>query len=73
LTPDPHFRNSEVKNAWQTFFRVVVHMMKKGYANLTVMKPLVIASDQKSLITEVRFFLVSNPLCPSSSLALHFL
>jgi hypothetical protein len=48
-------------------------MMKKGYANLTVMKPLVIASDQKSLITEVRFFLVSNPLCPSSSLALHFL
>ena len=44
-----------MKNAWQTFFRVVVHMMKKGYANLNIAKPFSIATDQKSLITEVTF------------------
>ena len=43
-----------MKNAWQTFFRVVVHMMKKGYANLIIAKPLNIATDQKALITEVQ-------------------
>ena len=46
--------NSQVKDTWQTFFRVVVRAMKRGYANpATLTKQLVLFTEQKSLITEV--------------------
>ena len=54
--------NSQVKETWQTFFRVVVRNMKKGYAgynasgdrSLAASKnQLVLFNEQKSLITEV--------------------
>ena len=47
--------NSQVKETWQTFFRVVVRYMKKGYAgyNVSSKNQLVLFNEQKSLITEV--------------------
>lgn len=45
--------NSQVKDTWQTFFRVVVRAMKKGYASYNFKNNLVLFSEQKSLITEV--------------------
>ena len=53
--------NSQVKETWQTFFRVVVRSMKKGYAGYNASgdhrsfskNQLVLFNEQKSLITEV--------------------
>ena len=47
--------NSQVKDTWQTFFRVIVRAMKKGYANFgnIAKNNLILFSEQKSLITEV--------------------
>ena len=52
--------NSQVKETWQTFFRVVVRYMKKGYAgyNVSSKNQLVLFNEQKSLITEVSQFTV---------------
>ena len=49
--------NSQVKDTWQTFFRVIVRAMKRGYANYgsSFTKNLALFSEQKSLITEVVF------------------
>ena len=51
--------NCQVKDTWQTFFRVIVRTMKKGYATtghgVMFKNNLVLFSEQKSLITEVRF------------------
>ena len=59
-----------MKDTWQTFFRVIVRIMKKGYSrqhpgaaivfvgkggtSLRSMVPKPLAVDQKNLITEVR-------------------
>ena len=47
--------NSQVKDTWQTFFRVIVRAMKRGYANFgnIAKNNLILFSEQKSLITEV--------------------
>ena len=64
--------NKEVKDTWQTFFRVIVRIMKKGYSRqhpgaAIVFKrkggliqrsilPKPLAVEQKNLITEVIMF-----------------
>ena len=64
--------NKEVKDTWQTFFRVIIRIMKKGYARqhpgaaiIFVGKgetsrrgilPKPLVVDQKNLITEVSNF-----------------
>lgn len=54
--------NSQVKDTWQTFFRVVVRTMKRGYATYgPASKNLVLFSEQKSLITEVTVSELSTP------------
>ena len=47
--------NSQVKDTWQTFFRVMVRAMKRGYANYHIIAKnnLVLINEQKNLITEV--------------------
>ena len=50
--------NSQVKDTWQIFFRVVVRYMKRGYASpAQVSKQIVLFTEQKSLITEVSTFM----------------
>ena len=50
--------NSQVKDTWQIFFRVVVRYMKRGYASpAQVSKQIVLFTEQKSLITEVSIFM----------------
>lgn len=45
--------NSQVKETWQAFFRVVVRAMKKGYAPVCVATNLIAINEQKTFITEV--------------------
>ncbi len=45
--------NSQVKETWQTFFRVVVRSMKRGYSTVQIMRPYGIPHEQKNFITEV--------------------
>ena len=70
--------NKEVKDTWQTFFRVIIRIMKKGYNRQhpsaaivfvgkgeTALRPIVpkpLAVDQKNLITEVKLSLIYTVL-----------
>ena len=65
--------NKEVKDTWQTFFRVITRIMKKGYSRQhpvaaivfvrkggtdpRLIVPKPLAVEQKNLITEVILFL----------------